>query len=165
MAEMAHAQGFAYPQLRTLWYVWLFNTPLGEMALRYDRFGLAKTLWAEWSPSWDAAIRDKALGAVISSFDGDDWVRVALSAYRAGITDAESDPLDDPLRERLKDPKPVRSNTIIMPGADDGVERTPLDALALSKYFPGGARVTMLAGVGHFPQREAPAEVVRGILT
>jgi pimeloyl-ACP methyl ester carboxylesterase len=165
MAEMAKAQGYAYPQLRALWYVWLLNTPLGEMVLRYDRGGLARALWREWSPSWDSAARDAGLAAVAGSFEGDDWVRVALAAYRADISsDAERDPADDGLRQRLKDPPPVRCETLIVHGADDGVEKSPLNDAALAQYFPSGAKVEALAGVGHFPQREAPDAVVRAIL-
>jgi pimeloyl-ACP methyl ester carboxylesterase len=164
MAEMARAQEFFYPQLRVLWYVWMFNTPLGEMVLNHDRGGLAKALWAEWSPTWDAAARQSALASVASSFDGEDWVRVTLSAYRAGVTNAEVDRDDDALREKLKNPQPLACEVIIVNGADDGVERTPLDEEALNRYFPAGARVETLKGVGHFPQRESPDAVVRCIL-
>lgn len=164
MAEMAKAQAFSYPQLRTLWYVWLLNTSMGEMILQYDRVGFSRALWAEWSPTWDAAARDRALEAVAPSFAGDDWARVVLATYRNGITEAERDPADDALRKRLQDPPPVRCETLLIPGADDGVERTPLTAEALARSFPGGARVEPLPGVGHFPQREAPAAVVHAIL-
>ena len=165
MAEMAQAREFSYPQLHALWYVWMFNTPLGEMALRNDCAGLAKALWAEWSPTWDGTAREAALGAVAGSFDGEDWVRVALSAYRVGITDAETDRADDALRERLKEPPPVACEAFILNGADDGVERTPLNETALARYFPAGARVETLDGVGHFPQRELPVAVIRCILS
>jgi pimeloyl-ACP methyl ester carboxylesterase len=164
MAEMARAREFSYPQLSALWYVWMFNTPLGEMALNYDRGGLAKALWAEWSPTWDAAARESALASVAGSFDGEDWIRVTLSAYRAGITNAEVDRADDALREKLKNPPPLGCEVMIVNGADDGVERTPLNEEAIERYFPAGARVETLKGVGHFPQRESPDAVVRGIL-
>lgn len=164
MHEMAHAQGFAYAQLRALWYVWMLNVPLGELVLRYDRAGFARALWAEWSPSWAAAEREAALAAVLPSFAGDDWARVALAAYRAGTTPAETDPADDALRARLKAPAPVRCATRIVHGADDGVERSPLAADALARYFPAGARVSALAGVGHWPQREAPDAVAAAAL-
>lgn len=164
MTEMARSQQFSYPQLRALWYVWMLNTPLGEMVLRYDRAGLAKALWAEWSPTWDAARRDEALADVVGSFAGDDWARVALSAYRNGIMDAEVDLADDTLREKLKDPPAASCETVILHGDDDGVERTPLDEQALARYFRAGCRVTALQGVGHFPQRESPDEVVRCII-
>lgn len=164
MAEMARARGFAYPQLRTLWYVWMLNTPMGEMVLGHDRAGLARALWDEWSPSWDPATRGAALEAVLPSLQGDDWMRVALSAYRAGITEAELDPADAALRERVKDPPPVGCPAVILTGADDGVERSPLDGEALRRAFPAGVTTRALPGVGHFPQREAPREVVEAVL-
>lgn len=164
MAEMMRAQGFNYPQLATLWYVWMLNTPLAEMVMGYDRAGFARHLWAEWSPSWNAAARAAALEAVLPSFDGDDWKRVALAAYRAGTSPAETDPADDALRERLREAPPVRCETRIVHGADDGVERSPLSAEALARWFPGGATVTPLAGVGHWPQRERPDAVAEAVL-
>lgn len=170
MAEMAKAQGFAYPQLRALWYVWLLNTPLGEMVLQYDRAGLARALWAEWSPSWDAPARDAAFDAVAASFGAparegrDDWARVALAAYREGTTEAETDPADDALRARLRQAPPVRCEAVILHGADDGVERSPLGGEALARYFPAGVRVEALPNVGHWPQREAPHAVARAVL-
>lgn len=163
MAEMMRAQGFHYEQLRTLWYVWLFQTPLGEIVLRYDRNGLAKALWAEWSPTWQAEARDKALASVVGSFGSDDWVRVVLSAYRSGAKAAELDPADEELRNRLKEPVPVQCETIVLTGADDGVERTPLNEEAQVRYFPAGLQVQSLTGVGHFPQREKPEAVVQAI--
>lgn len=164
MAEMATARAFNYPQLSTLWYVWLLNTPLGDMVVRHDRAGFARALWAAWSPSWKAAERDAALDAVQPSFAGDDWARVALAAYRSGTTDAETDPADDGLRATLREAPPVRCATAIVHGADDGVERSPLSEAALARYFPAGARVEALPGVGHWPQREAPDVVAGAVL-
>ncbi|HZF68183.1 MAG TPA: alpha/beta hydrolase [Gemmatirosa sp.] len=159
MHEMARAHGFAYAQLRTLWYVWMLNTPLGEMALRHDRAGFTRALWEEWSPSWEASARTAALDTVLPSFAGDDWARVVLAAYRSGTGPAESDPGDDALRARLRDPLPIRCPTRLVHGADDGVERSPLSAEARARWFPGGLEVAELAGVGHWPQREAPDAV------
>jgi len=45
MTEMARFQAFSYPQLRALWYAWMFNLELGKLALEYDRAGLARALW------------------------------------------------------------------------------------------------------------------------
>jgi pimeloyl-ACP methyl ester carboxylesterase len=164
MAELGKSKGFAYTQLRALWYVWMLNTQMGEMVLKHDRLGLARALWSEWSPSWDTATRDAAIDGVAHSFDGDDWIRVALSAYRTNITQAEKDPAHDSLRERLKEPSITRCPTTIVIGADDGVERSPLTTAALARYFPAGAIVRQLSGIGHFPHREAPEAVVQAVL-
>lgn len=163
MAEMAKAQSFNYEQLNVLWYVWMLNTPMGEAVVGYDRVGFAKRLWSEWSPTWDKKERDKALRKASRSFQNEDWPRVALSAYRTGISDAESDPADEELRSILKDPPPVQCPVTIINGKDDGVEKTPLDRKAIAKYFPAKARINSLEGVGHFPQREAPEAVVKAI--
>ena len=55
--------------------------------------------------------------------------------------------------------------TTTLPGADDGVERSPLGPDAVARYFAGGARTRALPGVGHFLQREAPDAVADAILT
>ena len=164
MAEMSRAQGFAYQQLRALWYVWMLNTPLGEMVMRYDLAGFARTLWAEWSPSWDRETREAALAAVVPSFANPDYARVALSAYRGDVSEAERDPTHEAIRDRLTGLPPVECETLIMTGADDGVERSPLSADALSRYFRGGVRTEIRRGVGHFPQREAPDRVAAAIM-
>jgi len=164
MAEMSKAQGFHYPQLSALWYVGLLNTPLGEMVLRQDRNGLAATLWKEWSPSWNVDLRGAALDSVTASFANDDWIRVALSAYRANITPAETDAADDHLRQLLTSTPPVSCATIIINRADDGVVRSPLDDAALARYFPAGVDVRPLRGVCHFPQREDPDAIAEAIL-
>ncbi|MGB7087041.1 MAG: alpha/beta hydrolase [Phormidesmis sp.] len=165
MAEMARAQGFSYPQLKALWYVWMLNVPLGEMVIQYDRAGFARSLWQEWSPSWNAQARDAALNEVLPSFEGIDWMRVALSAYRANITPTELDPADDALREQLQSPIPVKCETKIITGADDGVERSPLNDESLQRYFAAGVTVRSLAGIGHFPHREAPQIVAEAVLS
>ena len=159
MAEMARAQGFAYRQLRALWYVWMLNTGLGPMVLQYDLPGFAATLWAEWSPSWSAAARDAALASVVTSFANPDYARVVLSAYRADITESERDPEHDAIRARIKELPTIGCETVIMTGADDGVEKSPLGKDALARYFRGPVRTEALPGVGHFPQREAPDRV------
>ncbi|HET9012830.1 MAG TPA: alpha/beta hydrolase [Gemmatimonadaceae bacterium] len=164
MLELSRAQGFGWAQLRALWYVWMLNLPLGEMVLQYDSVGFARALWAEWSPSWAAAERDAALDSALPSLVGDDWRRVALAAYRAGTSPAETDPADDALRVRLQDPPPVSCATHILTGADDGVERTPLTPEQLARWFPAGAHSEALRGVGHWPHRERPDAVIAAVL-
>ena len=165
MAEMASASAFAYPQLRSLWYVWLLNTGMGPMILQHDRGGLARTLWAEWSPSWNPAEREVALERVQASFAGEDWMRVALAAYRSDISsDAERDPDHRALRARLRKPAPLRVPVVLLTGEDDGVEKSFLGREAMERYFPRGVVSSRLRGVGHFPQREAPEAVARAIL-
>jgi pimeloyl-ACP methyl ester carboxylesterase len=164
MHEMARAPGFGYAQLRTLWYVWLLNTPVGETILGSDRAGFVRALWEEWSPTWSVDARASALEAVLPSFAGEDWARVALSAYRSGTVPTETDPADEALRAMLQNPSPVRCPTRVVRGVDDGVERSSLAADARARWFPGGLAVTELAGVGHWPQREAPDAVVDAVL-
>jgi len=164
MAELARSPGFAYGQLRTLWYVWMLNTPLGEMMITHDRIGLARALWAEWSPSWECGQRHAALARVEFSFANPDFARVVLSAYRAGITASERNPDHEPLRARLVDPPSVECETLVLRGADDGVERTPLAPDAVTRYFARPVQEYVLTGVGHFPQREQPDAVIRAIL-
>lgn len=164
MAEMASAQAFDYSQLGALWYVWLLNTPLGEMALTYDRDGFCRSLWDAWSPTWEAGARHRAFASVQASFKNPDFVRVVLSAYRSGVTPHESDPRHAAVAEALKALPPVQCPAVILNGQEDGVEKTPLSAAGLQKHFPRLESSRRLPGVGHFAQREAPHEVVAAIL-
>jgi pimeloyl-ACP methyl ester carboxylesterase len=168
-AEMA--AGFArgampsYGQLQTLWYVWLLNLGMGEMLLAHDGRNFCGALWGAWSPTWDAEERAAAFEATAGAFDNPDFAAVALNAYRHGITEPTGrDPKYGALADKLRDPPPVRAPTVVLTGADDGVERTPLPPEAERKYFTGLFRRAELPGVGHFPQRERPAAVVDAVL-
>jgi len=168
MAEMA--AGFVagapnYDQLHALWYVWLLNLDTGRMLLDNDRRGFARSLWAAWSPTWSVGEMDAAFDAVADSFDNPDFVEVVLSAYRHGLTEPEGrDARYADLAKRLQDPPPVKAPTVLLNGADDGVEKTPLSAAGERKYFAGGLTRAELSGVGHFPQRERPQAVIDAVL-
>ncbi|MFC5471247.1 alpha/beta fold hydrolase [Cohnella suwonensis] len=164
MNEMMMAQEFKYSQFKTLWYVFLLNTKMGEMILDYDRQGFAKALWAEWSSSWSREERENALLAVSRAFEHDDFKKVTLSAYRANISESEIDPDHIELRKALMNMPSVQCETRILVGEDDGIDRSPLSDTALAMAFKGGYSVARLDGVGHFPQREAPQKVIDELL-
>jgi pimeloyl-ACP methyl ester carboxylesterase len=67
------------------------------------------------------------------------------------------------VRQLLKAP-PVSCPALIMNGAADGVEKTPLSQEALRRSFTGSVEVRPPPGISHFPQREAPGDVVRAVV-
>ncbi len=57
---------FDYAQLRRSWYVFLFQTPLAELAVGLDDHAFLDRLWADWSPgydgTWDVARVKESIG-------------------------------------------------------------------------------------------------------
>ena len=129
-----------------------------------DARTLARELLEMTQEEFSAAFKGSPMKRAALSFAGDDWRRVALAAYRGGSSPAETDPADDALRVRLQNPPPVTCATHILTGADDGVERTPLNPEQLARWFPAGAHSAALRGVGHWPHRESPDAVVEAVL-
>lgn len=77
-------------------------------------------------------------------------------------TPSERNPAHEQLRTRLTKPPAIVCETRVLP-ADDRVERTPLAAEAITRYFAGPVHEDLLAGVGHCPHRERPDAVVGAI--
>ena len=98
----------------------------GRIGLKYDRIGLARALWSEWSPSWDAPARDAAIdgcGAFVR------WRRLD-SRRVVGIPDEHYEGRNGP-GTRFTARAIERTIDYEMPdeivlGDDDGVEKSPL---------------------------------------
>lgn len=157
MQEMGATASFNYDQLKAIWYVWMLNHPVGELAITQDPIGFTRRLWEEASPTWSD--RESNFQEAMDSFRNYDFAKVALGVYRN-----IHDPRNNSLREVLKNPPPVQCPVVVLHGRDDGIDKTPLSKEGIKKHFQGGFELRELDGVGHFIQREAPEEVVRTVL-
>ena len=126
-----------------------------------NRRGIAKLLWQQWSPNWQ--FDDSCFERTAVAHDNPDYVDVVLHSYRHRWGHAEGDPryaADDAALQ----PAPVLDvPTLVLHGAVDGVN-PPASSEGKERYFRGRYERRLLAGVGHFPQREAPAEVAAALL-
>ena len=155
------AQPLSLPQARNYWYHWYMVTPRGERTVRDDRKSFAKIMWDTWSPvGW---YTEAELDATAAAFDNADWPEVVLHSYRHRWGHAPGDPhyaADD----AALNPAPIlRVPTLVLHGSVDGAN-APVTSEAKERFFAGRYRRELLDGVGHFPQREAPAAVAAAVL-
>jgi pimeloyl-ACP methyl ester carboxylesterase len=155
-------QALSYAQARNYWYHWFMATPRGQHAVEDDRRGFTRQMWDTWSPAgwYTQADYDEAA----ASFDNPDWASVVLHSYRHRWGFAPGDPAYDADERRLN-PAPVLAvPTLVLHGAADSCNH-PDSSAGKERFFSGPYRRTLLDGVGHFPQREAPSDVANAILS
>ena len=113
--------------------------------------------WDTWSPAgWFA---ESVFSAAAASFENPDWVSVSLNAYRGRfLTDEPTDPLYDDVRAVVAETEQIGVPTLMIQGEADACD-PPEASEHLESYFADYRRV-VLSGVGHFPHREAPQEVL-----
>ena len=155
------AQALSILQARNYWSHWYMATPRGERAVRDDRRNFARTMWDTWSPpEW---YLPEEFEATAAAFENSDWADITLHSYRHRWGHAPGDPRYVQDESRLS-PAPVLDvPTLLLHGAADGVNH-PDTSLGKEVFFRGPYERRLLAGVGHFPQREAPAEVLDALL-
>ena len=154
-------QVLSLAQARNYWYHWYMATERGARAVREDRRNFACLMWDTWSPpGW---FDDAEFQATAEAFAGDDWPEVTLHSYRHRWGHAASDPryaTDD----KALVPAPVLSlPTLVIHGDSDGANH-PETSAGKEKWFAGPYRREVLAGIGHFPSREAPDAVAKLLL-
>jgi pimeloyl-ACP methyl ester carboxylesterase len=144
-------------QLRRSWYSFLFQLPdpaVPEQLASQDDLALVDSLWADWSPGYDAA---QDIRRAKEALQPPGHLRAAISYYRDAPTGVPS-PADalaaqESLR-RLEVP------LLYLHGAHDGC--IGLDSVELVRpWFPPGTRTVVLEDAGHFVQLEQPQEFNR----
>jgi pimeloyl-ACP methyl ester carboxylesterase len=128
-------------------YMSLLEQPDAERLVAADDFAFVDRLWRDWSPGHDGSL--DAANAKRCLRDPE-HLAAAVAYYRA----------DDPGSElRRAPPQP----TLYLHGEDDGCVDVRLVRDAEEHLAPG-SRLDVLAGVGHFPHAERPAEVGARVL-
>ncbi len=141
---------------RLQWYHWFQATQRGEQAVRADPKGFARVMWETWSPpGW---FDDATFERVAKSFHNPDWLDVTLHSYQSRWEEADADPASTWLDNQVKATSSLALPAIYVQGALDGVN-PPQTSEHVTEKFTGPFERIVLAGVGHFPTREAPAEV------
>ncbi len=155
------SQPMALEQARCYWYHWFMATPLGERTVREDPRAFAKTMWDTWSPpGW---YQDAEFDATAAAFDNPDWIDITLHSYRHrwGFVPGDARYADD--TAALKPLPVIATPALVIHGGADSVN--PVDSSAgKERWFSSTYQRVVLDGVGHFPQREAPAAVADAIL-
>ena len=154
-------QALSIQQARNYWYHWYMATPRGERTVREDGRNFARMMWDTWSPpGWYEA---EEFEQTAQAFDNPDWADITLHSYRHRWGHAPAD-LHYAQDELELNPAPVLDvPTLLLHGSADGVNH-PDTSLGKEAFFNGIYKRQLLAGVGHFPQREAPVDVLAALL-
>jgi len=145
-----------FHQAQRYWYHWFMATPRGAEAVCADPHGFARIMWENWAPAgwFDEATFERTTRAC----DNPDWVDVTLHSYRARWDNAPPDPRSIELESRIKATTSLSLPAVYIQGDADGV--SPSYAFEqVPEKFTGPFELIKLAGVGHFPQRDAPEQV------
>jgi pimeloyl-ACP methyl ester carboxylesterase len=146
---------------RLQWYHWFQATDRGAQAVRNDGKGFARIMWETWSPKgW---FDDADFDRVAASFENPDWLDVTLHSYRSRWDEADPDPDSRWLDDKVKATRTLDLPTLYVQGELDGVNR-PAASESVHEKFTGPFERIILTGVGHFPTREAPADIATLLL-
>jgi pimeloyl-ACP methyl ester carboxylesterase len=152
----------SFVQSKHFWYQFFQCTPSGAEAVRRDPVGFARIQWDTWSPPGWFAEEDFKVAS--RDFDKPDWAEITLNAYRSRYLAGEVvDHRYDEQQAKLKKTVEIEVPALMIQGASDFCD-LPSASEGQEKYFPRGYERILLEGVGHFPHREAPAEVADAAL-
>ncbi len=146
---------------RLHWYWYYLNSERGKAALTQNRAGLCRYLWQNFSPTWH--FDDATYAQTASSFDNPDFVDVVLQSYRYRIGAVPGDPSLNEMEKRLSAEPRITVPTIVLQGADDGVDR-PEPPEKIKPHFTALRRVATLDHVGHNLPQEAPDAFAAAVL-
>lgn len=151
------SQDLSLEQARNYWYHWYMATPRGERTVRESRRAFARIMWDTWAPpGWFA---EDEFEATARAFDNDDWPDITLHSYRHRWGHADGDPAYAGDEAAMRPAPVLHVPTLVLHGERDAVNHPSMSA-GKESYFRGVYVRRLLPGVGHFPQREAPLEVL-----
>jgi pimeloyl-ACP methyl ester carboxylesterase len=146
---------------RDHWFYYYMNSQRGMGAFSSDPAGFCRYLWSNFSPTW--RFDDASFEQTSASFNNPDFVTVALHSYRYRIGEVAGDPALELLERRLAAAPAIRAPTIVLQGADEGVD-PPEPAETIRPHFTNLRRIGVLAGVGHNAPQEAPERFADAVL-
>ena len=156
------SQTLSVDQAQRYWYHWLMATAKGQEVVRRDPRAFARHMWNTWAPQGWYTEEEFALTA--QAFDNPDWVDITLHSYQHRWGHAAGQALYATDEQTLTPPPPVHLPTLMLHGELDGAS-LPASSEGKESFFTGPYERHVLAGVGHFPPREQPAEVVQRIMS
>jgi pimeloyl-ACP methyl ester carboxylesterase len=161
--DIADAWKPAPPEEETrYWYQYYFNTRRGVAGLTENRAALCRHIWELWSPSW--VFTDRIFEQTATSFDNPDFVDVVIHSYRHRFGDVAGDPDVQPIEDRLAARPPIAVPTVILQGADDGVDPPTIEDIH-RPHFDGAYRREIIPGVGHNLPQEAPEAFAAAVMS
>ena len=155
------AKPLAPEQEYRFWYQYYFHSERGRAGLTANRRELCRLLWRLWSPSW--VFDDFTFERSAASFDNPDFVEVVIHSYRHRFGGIPGDPSLDAIEARLAAQPQISVPSIVLQGADDGVD-PPEDVDNDAPHFTGAYERRIFPGAGHNLPQEAPAAYAEAVL-
>jgi len=144
------------------WYIYYFNTRRGEAGLNQNRKEFCHHIWRLWSPTWN--FDQLTFDETARSFENPDFVDIVIHSYRHRLGAVDGDPRLDEIEAKLADQPDITVPTIVMQGADDGVDPPTAEDFDRTKFL-GEYRRVVTRGAGHnFPQ-EAPSVFAEAVFS
>lgn len=148
----------AYPQSARWWYQWFMTVDAGAEVVRNDPIGFARRQWDTWGPT--AWITEDAFAVTAKALSNPDWVAITLHGYQSRWEQRPMDPDYDAERTKVDATETLSVPTLFLQGGADECD-PPQESEGLERYFIAAYERRVLPGIGHFPAREAPADVAR----
>jgi pimeloyl-ACP methyl ester carboxylesterase len=152
------ASFFTYAQMKRSFYIFLFQTPIAEMAVSADDHEFLDHLWADWSPGYDAAWD---VTRVKQSLADPANLAAAIGYYRALFDPGRHSAAYDEAQVASASSPP--QPTLYLHGKDDGCMGAESIGDVRAVLSPGSEHV-VIEGAGHFLHLERPDVVQAHVL-
>jgi pimeloyl-ACP methyl ester carboxylesterase len=160
--NIAHAMEPAPPdEERRYWYQYYFHSERGRAGLTRNRRELCRLIWRLWSPTWD--FYEETFARSAAAFDNPDFVDIVIHSYRHRYGGLAGDPALDAIEEMLAAQPSIAVPTIVLQGADDGVD-PPSAQDPHRPHFTGPYERRIVARAGHNIPQEAPTAFCEAVL-
>ena len=144
------------------WYMYYFHTRRGKEGLTQNRHALCQHIWKLWSPTW--RFDQQTYDETAVSFENPDFVEVVIHSYRHRFGGIDGDARFDSIETKLAAQPDIKVPTVVMLGADDGVDPPSAEDHDQS-HFTGDYRRVVTDGVGHNYPQEAPGAFAEAVLS
>jgi pimeloyl-ACP methyl ester carboxylesterase len=148
-------------QLKRSFYIFVFQTPIAELAVPNDDFAFIDFLWRTWSPGHEPD--PTFMRALKDTLASPGSTEAAIGYYRAMLGTTPPDPALESVTSSAMNP--IQVPTLYLHGADDGcmgAELVQPDVLA--PFFPAGLDAQIVPAAGHFLHLDQPEDVEARIL-
>jgi pimeloyl-ACP methyl ester carboxylesterase len=152
------ASFFTYAQMKRSFYIFLFQTPIAEMAVSADGHEFIDDLWADWSPgydaAWDVARVKESIGDPANLASAIGYYRAVFDPTRRSAAYAEAQ-----VASASSPPQP----TLYLHGGDDGC--MGVDSIGdVGAVLSQDSEHFIVERAGHFLHLEQPDVVAAHVL-